>query len=59
MVYSKFFTSLGNAFRNPTAPANVALTLDKNELELNIENMSEKQLEKWINSVRQLVLFNR
>src|SRR5258706_240679 len=53
-VYISLFNSYGKFIQN--TPVNA---LDENELLLPIEEMNDKQLQKWVGDVQQLVLFNR
>jgi len=59
-LYIKIFNSLGKFVRSiPPAPEYPAMILDEKELEIPIESMDEKQLQKWITGVQYLVFFNR
>ncbi len=54
-TYITFFTRVGQSVRDLYGQA----ILDENSRKLPIDRMEEKQLEKWITNVQQLVLFNR
>lgn len=53
-VYSKFFYNLGEYLRT-----NPLVQMDDDEAALPIEGMQEKQIQKWVSHVQQLVLFNK
>lgn len=54
-TYITFFTRTGKTVRDIYGQA----ILDENATRLPVDRMEEKQLEKWITNVQQLVLFNR
>jgi hypothetical protein len=58
-VYRSFFSFLGDLVRFKPATPGTTLVLSDKELELPLESMDEKQLQKWTTGVQWLALFNR
>jgi hypothetical protein len=58
-AYSKVFSFFGDFVRFRPAPAASATVLSEKELELPLEDMDEKQIQKWTTGVQWLALFNR
>lgn len=58
-VYSKVFSFLGDFVRFNPPPSGPTLVLNEKELELPLESMDEKQLQKWTAGVQWLAMFNR